>query len=145
VRLLLLLPTTTYRTHDFLEAARTLGVEIVCASDEPSTFEAHAPDNLLTLDFDDPDAAAARVSLPALGAVEVARQIGTALKKVQLRKDLHTVLSRSVFEARSAVDLVAADGGTVRLTLNGVPLGTAGPKGSVFRARYGPHGKISGA
>ena len=61
-RLLLLLPTTTYRTHDFLEAARTLGVEIVCASDEPSTFEAHAPDNLLTLDFDDPDAAAARVA-----------------------------------------------------------------------------------
>ena len=49
------------------------------------------------------------------------------------------------FRARSAVDLVAADGGTVRLTLNGVPLGTAGPKGSVFRARYGPHGKISGA
>jgi biotin carboxylase len=61
-RLLLLLPTTTYRTHDFLEAARTLGVEIVCASDEPSTFEAHAPDNLLTLDFADPDAAAARVA-----------------------------------------------------------------------------------
>jgi biotin carboxylase len=61
-RLLLLLPTTTYRTHDFLEAARALGVEIVCASDEPSTFEAHAPDNLLTLDFADPDAAAAKVA-----------------------------------------------------------------------------------
>ena len=61
-RLLLLLPTTTYRTHDFLEAARTLGVEIVCASDEPSTFESHAPDNLLTLDFADPDAAAAKVA-----------------------------------------------------------------------------------
>jgi biotin carboxylase len=61
-RLLLLLPTTTYRTHDFLEAARTLGVDIVCASDEPSTFEAHAPDNLLTLDFADPDAAAAKVA-----------------------------------------------------------------------------------
>jgi biotin carboxylase len=61
-RLLLLLPTTTYRTHDFLDAARSLGVEIVCASDEPSTFEAHAPDNLLTLDFADPDAAAAKVA-----------------------------------------------------------------------------------
>ena len=61
-RLLLLLPTTTYRTHDFLEAARTLGVEIVCASDEPSTFESHAPDNLLTLDFGDPDGAAAKVA-----------------------------------------------------------------------------------
>ena len=36
---------------------------------------------------------------------EMARQIGTALKKVQLRKDLHTVLSRSVSEARSALGL----------------------------------------
>jgi biotin carboxylase len=61
-RLLLLLPTTTYRTDDFLDAARTLGVEIVCASEKPSTFEAHAPDHLLTLDFTDPDAAAAKVA-----------------------------------------------------------------------------------
>jgi biotin carboxylase len=60
-RLLLLLPTTTYRTQDFLDAAGALGVDIVCASEKPSTFEAHAPDNLLTLDFTDPDAAAARV------------------------------------------------------------------------------------
>jgi serine/threonine protein kinase len=34
---------------------------------------------------------------------EMARQIGTTLKKVQLRKDLHTVLSRSVIEARAAL------------------------------------------
>lgn len=31
---------------------------------------------------------------------EMARQIGTALKKVQLRKDLHTILARTVVEAR---------------------------------------------
>jgi biotin carboxylase len=61
-RLLLLLPTTTYRTEDFLDAARTLGVDIVCASEKPSTFEGHAPDHLLTVDFADPDAAAARVA-----------------------------------------------------------------------------------
>jgi biotin carboxylase len=61
-RLLLLLPTTTYRTEDFLDAARTLGVDLVCASEKPSTFEAHAPDHLLTLDFADPDAAAASVA-----------------------------------------------------------------------------------
>jgi biotin carboxylase len=61
-RLLLLLPTTTYRTEDFLDAARTLGVDVVCASEKPSTFEAHAPDHLLTLDFTDPDAAAAKVA-----------------------------------------------------------------------------------
>lgn len=36
---------------------------------------------------------------------EMARQIGTALKKVQLRKDLHTVLARSVGEARLALGM----------------------------------------
>ena len=42
-RLLLLLPTTTYRTQDFLDAARTLGVEIVCASERPSTSRSSCP------------------------------------------------------------------------------------------------------
>ena len=46
-RLLLLLPTTTYRTQDFLDAARTLGVDIVCASERPSTLEARLPDHFL--------------------------------------------------------------------------------------------------
>jgi cytoskeleton protein RodZ len=49
------------------------------------------------------------------------------------------------FRARSTIDVVAADGGTVRLTLNGVALGTPGTTGTVFRARYGPHGKIKAA
>ncbi len=57
-RLLLLLPTTTYRTEDFLDAASHLGVDLVCASESPSTFESHAPDRLLTLDLTDPEGAA---------------------------------------------------------------------------------------
>lgn len=61
-RLLLLLPTTTYRTHDFLEAARALDVELVCASERPNTLEAQLPDHFLTLDFADPDAAATTVT-----------------------------------------------------------------------------------
>jgi serine/threonine protein kinase len=36
---------------------------------------------------------------------EMARQIGTVLKKVQLRKDLHTILARSVIEARNAMGI----------------------------------------
>ena len=59
-RLLLLLPTRTYRTEDFIDAARTLGVDLVCASEKPSTLEGLAPDGLVTLDFADPAAAAAR-------------------------------------------------------------------------------------
>jgi len=61
-RLLLLLPTRTYRTEDFIDAAHTLGVDLVCASEKPSTLEALAPDSLLTLDFADPDAAASSVA-----------------------------------------------------------------------------------
>jgi cytoskeletal protein RodZ len=49
------------------------------------------------------------------------------------------------FRARSTIDVVAADGGTVRLMLNGVALGIPGQSGTVFRARYGPHGKIKAA
>jgi eukaryotic-like serine/threonine-protein kinase len=36
---------------------------------------------------------------------EMARQISTALKKVQLRKDLHTVLARSVVDARQSLGM----------------------------------------
>jgi biotin carboxylase len=59
---LLLLPTRTYRTEDFVDAAHSLGVDLVCASEKPSTLEALAPDSLLTLDFSDPVDAAARVA-----------------------------------------------------------------------------------
>ena len=61
-RLLLLLPTTTYRTEAFVEAAGKLGVELVCASERPSTFEALSPDSLLTLDFADLQTSAATVA-----------------------------------------------------------------------------------
>jgi biotin carboxylase len=61
-RLLLLLPTTTYRTEAFVEAAARLGVELVCASERPSTFEPLAPDSLITLDFADPRASAETIA-----------------------------------------------------------------------------------
>jgi len=61
-RLLLLLPTTTYRTEDFVEAAHKLGVDLVCGSERPNTMEDLAPDSLVTLPFADPEAAATRVA-----------------------------------------------------------------------------------
>ena len=61
-RLLLLLPTTTYRTEAFVEAATKLGVELVCASERPSTLEHLAPDALVTLDFADPRASAETIA-----------------------------------------------------------------------------------
>jgi biotin carboxylase len=61
-RLLLLLPTTTYRTEAFVAAATRLGVELVCASERPSTLEHLAPDSLITLDFTDPQASAEKIA-----------------------------------------------------------------------------------
>src|SRR5260370_5919139 len=58
-RLLLLVPTTTYRTEDFVEAARRLDVDLVVAAERPNTLAAALPDHLLTLPFADPAAAAA--------------------------------------------------------------------------------------
>ena len=53
-RVLLLIPTTSYRTADFLEAAGALGADVTVGSEEPSTLEAWNPAGLLTLDFRDP-------------------------------------------------------------------------------------------
>jgi hypothetical protein len=39
-RLLLLVPTTTYRTEDFVEAARRLDVDLVVAAERPNTLAA---------------------------------------------------------------------------------------------------------
>jgi biotin carboxylase len=90
-RLLLLIPTTTYRTEDFMDAARRLDVDLVVASDRPNTMAGEFPDSLLTLPFADPAAAAAEMKdyaarrpLDAVVAVddlttEAAAAIGGAL------------------------------------------------------------------
>jgi len=52
---------------------------------------------------------------------------------------------KRTFLARSTIDIVAADGGTIRLTFNGKDLGAPGESGAVFRARYGPRGRIDNA
>src|SRR5215470_7531990 len=56
-RVLLLLPTTTYRTKDFLDAAMKLGVDVTAASERPSTLAGQNPAGLLTLNFLVPDVA----------------------------------------------------------------------------------------
>jgi biotin carboxylase len=61
-RLLLLVPTQSYRTEDFVEAAGRLGVELVVASERPSTFQDAYPEHLLTLDFAEPEKAARQVA-----------------------------------------------------------------------------------
>src|SRR5690349_6324281 len=56
-RVLLLLPTTTYRTKAYIDAALKLGVEVVAASEIPSTLTTKTPEALLTLSFFEPEKA----------------------------------------------------------------------------------------
>ena len=90
--MLLLLPTTTYRTKAFVEAALKLGVDVVAASEQPSTLLGTNPEGLLTLDFNEPARAklqaqefAARFPVDAVIPVDedtavVAASIADALK-----------------------------------------------------------------
>ena len=53
-RVLLLLPTRTYRAHDFMEAARRLGLEVTVGSERRQAFASLFPGGHLQLDFHRP-------------------------------------------------------------------------------------------
>ncbi len=56
-RVLLLLPTATYRAPDFLAAARALGVEVVVGSEQPQAMAGSMGDRAVVVPLDDPEAA----------------------------------------------------------------------------------------
>jgi biotin carboxylase len=57
-RILLLLPTTTYRTQAFVDAARRQGVDVTIGSEKPNALASLNPTAFLTLRFRDPPHAA---------------------------------------------------------------------------------------
>jgi biotin carboxylase len=61
-RVLLVLPTGTYRAAAFLGAARRLGLEVVVASEHPSTLGALHPGEELVVDFTRPELAPAALA-----------------------------------------------------------------------------------
>src|SRR6266550_1709130 len=126
-RLLLLLPTVTYRTVAFVEAARRLGADLTVASERPSTFERANPTGLVTLDFADPTHAAAQArefarAHPVHGVVAVdddtavvAAAIAADPEKVAsgvsypcVLKPLRLSASRGVIRADTQAEFVAA-------------------------------------
>jgi biotin carboxylase len=60
-RLLLLIPTASYRTHDFIAAAERLGVEVVVGSDQESVLADLGRGATLALDFDDIEGSTERI------------------------------------------------------------------------------------
>lgn len=61
-RLLLLVPTATYRAPDFVDAALRLGVEIVVGSDREQAMGPAMGDRAIALNLADPEAAAADIA-----------------------------------------------------------------------------------
>lgn len=64
-RLVLVLPSTTYRATDFLEAARAVGAEVVVATDGSQAMGAAMGAGALTVPVDDADRAGARIAAHA--------------------------------------------------------------------------------
>ncbi len=60
-RLLLLVPTTSYRIGDFLDAAERLGVDVAVGSDQRQVLELYSGGGTLSVDFDDLDRGVARI------------------------------------------------------------------------------------
>ena len=66
-RLLLLIPTTSYRTHDFLTAAERLGVEVVVGSDQRQVL-AEVSGGTVEVDFKDTETAVRQIAQYAAAA-----------------------------------------------------------------------------
>ncbi|MDQ6852844.1 MAG: ATP-grasp domain-containing protein [Actinomycetota bacterium] len=61
-RVLLILPTATYRAPDFLAAARALGVEVIVGSEQPQAMAGSMGDRSVVVPLEDPEAAVAAVA-----------------------------------------------------------------------------------
>jgi len=66
-RVLLLLPTTTYRAHDFIQAGARLGAETVVGSDQKQALQDLQPTRGVTLDLRDQEKAAGQIAAFAAG------------------------------------------------------------------------------
>ncbi|MDA0271152.1 MAG: ATP-grasp domain-containing protein [Chloroflexi bacterium] len=60
-RVLLLIPSESYRAPDFMEAAGRLGVEVVVGTDRRNPLQGESGGRLVELDFDQPDVGATQV------------------------------------------------------------------------------------
>ena len=90
-RVLLLLPTSTYRATDFIDAAQTLGAEVVVGSNQQQALADAMGAGALEIDFDDPGSAATaivdnsrRMPLDAVVAVDDQGVLTAALAAEQL-------------------------------------------------------------
>lgn len=119
-RVLLLLPTTTYRAPDFLAAAEKLGLEVTVGSERPSTLENVNPAGLITLPFGDPSRSIETAvdfarNYPVDAVVGVDEETAVAAASISAALGLPHNPVEAVATARNKARLRAA------LTRSGVP------------------------
>lgn len=90
-RVLLIVPSATYKAPDFLEAARRMGVDVVVGSPERHVLAGVMGDHSLTLPLEDPEAAVeaivshdGRLPIDAVVAVDDAGAVAAALASQRL-------------------------------------------------------------
>jgi len=132
-RVLLLLPTTTYKASDFLAAAEKLRLDITVASEEASALEGLNPPGLLTLNFSDPEGCAERAAAfaqeyPITAIVGVDEQTAVAATVIAERLGL----PHNPYSAVTA----AADKAWMRELLR--EAGVQAPRAKLFQVAAGP-------
>ena len=122
-RVLLLLPTRTYRAHDFMEAARRLGLEVTVGSERRQAFASLFPGGHLQLDFLRPRQAVRAIAAFArsypLDAVVAVDDDGTLLA---------AAAARALGLPRNPVTAVAATRNKHRLRRKVVAAGLLSPR-----------------
>ena len=127
VRLLLVTPSGSYRTGDFLAAARSMGCEVVVATDADSAI----PGASVGVAFEDPEAAATRL-IEVVG--EVDGVVGTDGAAVAIAAAVARLLGRPT---NSADSLVAA-GDKLRQRRGAETAGVQQPRFALVEADTSP-------
>ncbi|MGH9068297.1 MAG: ATP-grasp domain-containing protein, partial [Acidimicrobiales bacterium] len=121
-RLLLLLPTTTYRAADFVAAASALGAQVVVASDRRQAMASSMGDRSVVVSLTDPERAAdaivdlaARAPLDGIVAVDDQGVVAAALAAERLglahNPPAAVALTRDKAAMRAALSRASEPGG----------------------------------
>jgi len=142
-RLLLLIPTKSYRTHDFMSAAEKLGLELVIATNQPQTLTDLAPGKILILDFNKPDEASQTIlqwtqqkrldaivpvdeegTIVAARAAEILQLPGNTVESVRAARDKQRMRERlteaSLLQPQFQVVATTTDPATIAVTFPAV-------------------------
>jgi len=138
-RILLLLPTRTYRTGDFLAAAHRLGLEVVVGAERRNVLESLAGAGTIRVQLDDPERGAATIEryarerrLDAVIGVDDGSTLvaAAAAERLSLQHNSLAAVERSRDKAQARTAFAAAGLPNPRFARYAA---TSGPAGSQYR------------